>query len=196
MAVSTTCGKLKNGLDTACKPLTRKYYQQAVVINKNDIDTKTINKGCSEGSTKYEVEFTLKSGEKGFRFLGSENGNVFLGRYSKAMNDDNGHVEYTHEVQMFIGGIDEETKCVLSSLDQGRYVVAMQAMDGKVEIFGIRNGMTTDDYDYSIAENGGGAAVVLHSQENSPEADLPLIYSAGSSGDEGADFDDGFENAV
>lgn len=178
MAVDNICGKLKDGLDTSCEPLMRKYYQQAVVINKNDIDDYTVNIDNGENGCEYNVEFSLKEGAKGFRFMGAENGNVFLGRYSKSVNEDNGHVEYIPETQFFIGGVSEKVKCILDTLDKGRYVVAMQAVNGTVEIYGIRNGLTTDEYDYSPAENGGGASIVLKSNEDAPESELPLVYKS------------------
>ena len=54
------------GYDTGCNPPVRKYYQQAVLINKTDIDTFTITPPDAETETcNYKVEFTLKAGTTG-----------------------------------------------------------------------------------------------------------------------------------
>ena len=35
-------------------------------------------------------------------------------------------------------------------IDKGSFVVALQAKDGTVEIYGMVNGLTTGDYEYNI----------------------------------------------
>jgi hypothetical protein len=196
MAVLPLCARLLNGQDAACTPLKRKYFQQAVVINKVDIETLTITKTDFETETpecKYQVEFTLKEGATGYRFTGPENGSSYFGRFNKATSDL-GFPSYTHEVQMLVVGADEVSKCILESLDKGSYLVALQFTDGTVEIYGAENGLSTGDYTYSVAENGGGTAIVLSSNEQTPESYLPLVYVSAVPGQESADFDAAFEN--
>ena len=65
MAVIPLCARLLVGQESACVPLKRKYFQQAVVINKADIDTLTVVKTDFDTETpecKYNVSFTLKEG--------------------------------------------------------------------------------------------------------------------------------------
>jgi hypothetical protein len=196
MAVLPLCARLLNGQDAACTPLKRKYFQQAVVINKVDIDTMTITKTDFEDENptcSYKVSFTLKEGATGYRFTGPENGASYFGRFNKTVSDL-GFASYTHEVQMLVVGADEASKCILESLDKGSYLVALQFSDGTVEIYGAENGLSTGDYTYSIAENGGGTAIVLSSNEQTPESYLPLVYVSAVPGEEGADFDAAFEN--
>ena len=39
MAIQSLCAKIFGGQDSSCNIQMRKYYQQAVVINKSDIET-------------------------------------------------------------------------------------------------------------------------------------------------------------
>jgi|SRR5699024_9265483 len=193
MAVTSICGKLASDFIQDCKAPIKKFHQQAVLINKDDIDTSTITT-TGGGSCAYNVSFALKSGKTGYRIAGIEAGSSFFGSVSKS-RDDNGYPVYTHNVTIFLSGVDEQTKCVLDALDSGNYVVAMQYMDGTVVIYGFVNGMNTGDYDYSVQENAGGAAIVLSSAESAPENTLPLVYVSSTPGNEGVDFDDKFAAA-
>lgn len=192
MAVTSICGTLKAGLDLSCNPPVRKYYQQAVIINKSDIATFTINPPTIS-TCAYSVEFTLKEGKTGYRISGGENGSTFKGMFAKAVNDTTGLVEYTHTAQLLIAGVDAATKCILDALDKGSYVVALQ-IGTTIEIFGIQNGLTTGDYTYDVQEGGGGAAIPLQSREDAPEGYLPLVYESAVPGSEVADFDAEFAN--
>ena len=197
MAVIPLCARLLSGQDASCTPLKRRYFQQAVVINKTDIEDYTITLTDFDSETPtcaYNVEFTLKEGATGYRFSGGENGSTFFGRYNKTLSELGGLPQYAHEVQMLVVGADEAAKCILSGLDKGSYVVALQFSDGTVEIYGMENGLSTGDYTYSIQENGGGTAVILSSNETTPESHLPLVYKSAVPGEEGADFDAAFAN--
>lgn len=199
MAVLPLCARLISGQDVSCVPVVRKYYQQAVIINKADIESFTITKTDFETTPEtcaYNVSFALKEGKKGFRFTGSENGSIYFGRYNKTVNEITGLPQYVHEAQMLIAGVDESAKCILDALDKGRYVVAYQFMNGTVEIYGIESGLSTGDYTYSVAENGGATSLILTSSESSPENSLPLVYQSEVPGSETADFDAAFENAA
>ena len=196
MAVIPLCARLLVGQESACVPLKRKYFQQAVVINKADIETMSVTRTDFDSPTptcNYKVKFTLKDGKTGFRFTGPENGNSFFGRFNKTTSDL-GFASYTHEVQMLIVGADEASKCILESFDKGSYIVALQFSDGTVEIYGQENGLSTGDYTYSVAENGGGSLVILNSNEQTPESYLPLIYESAVPGSETEDFDALFAN--
>lgn len=194
MAITSVCGSLKNGQDASCIAPVRRYYQQAVLINKADIETYTINKPTEEDPTcKYSVEFSLKSGKTGYRFTGSEGGSSYKGYFDKSTSDL-GYPQYKHNAQILIVGSDEEAKCILDSISKGRIVVAYQFTDGTVEIYGIEQGLTTGDFTYDVQEGGGGTAVVLSSLDVAPENLVPLVYKSAVDGGESADFDANFEN--
>lgn len=192
MAVQSLCAKLVNGLDVSCDAPTRKYYQQAVIINKTDIADYTITLPDAETETcDYKVAFELTPGTTGYRILGPEAGSTFYGSFDKTRSDL-GYAQYIHNTGILITGVTEEVKCVLDSLDKGSFVVAMQLKDGTVEIYGIVNGLSTGDYSYNIQEGGGGTQIILSSLEDAPESNLPLVYESAVPGQESEDFDDAF----
>lgn len=192
MAVLNLCAKLVNGLDISCNAPVRKYYQQAVIINKTDIASYVITPPDPEiPSCDYKVTFQLNPGTTGYRIIGSQAGSSFFGSFDKTRSDL-GYPQYVHNTSILIAGITEEVKCILDSLDKGLFVVALQLQDGTVEIFGIVNGLTTGDYTYDIQGGGGGTAILLSSLENAPETRLPLVYESAVPGQENEDFDDAF----
>lgn len=198
MAIESLCARLTTGQDASCESPKRKYYQQAVVINHSDIDPSTvqINKtdyASAEQNCEYNVSFQLKTGKKGYFFIGPPAGANYFGTFDKSRNDLS-FVQYTHNVNMLVIGTSEDAKCILESLDKGLFVVALQFTDGTVEIYGLENGLSTGDYTYDVQTNGGGSAIILSSNEDSPENFVPLVYKSSSEGGESADFDSAFEN--
>lgn len=192
MAVQSICALLFNSYDGSCIAPARKYYQQAVLINKSDIDTSTITLPDAETETcDYKVTFALKAGKTGYRIIGAEAGSSFYGAFDKSRSDL-GYPQYIHNVGILITGITEEAKCILSSLDKGSFVVALQLKDGTVEVYGFTNGLTTGDYSYNVQEGGGGTQIILSSLEDAPEGTLPLVYESAVPGQENEDFDDAF----
>lgn len=197
MAVQSLCALLGNEIDVSCIAPVRKYYQQIVAINKSDIDpaSVTINLPDPEtGDCDYSVSFALKAGKTGYRIIGPEAGSSFFGSFDKSRSDL-GYPQYIHNVGILMAGISEEAKCALAALDKGSFVIAAQAKDGTVEIYGFTNGLTTGDYSYNIQEGGGGTAIVLSSLEDAPEGNLPLVYKSSVPGQENDDFDDAFAQA-
>lgn len=198
MAVPSVCGNLRNGQDNSCSVPFKKYYQQAVIINKSDIDPESIVKtktaNTEEAPCAYNVAFQLKEGATGYRFMGSEAGSSYKGMYNKTRDDLFSLPQYLHQVQILIAGVNETAKCVMESLDKGSFVVALQYKDGTVEIYGIDNGMVSADYTMDVQENGGGNLIVLNSLETAQEGDLPFVYKSTPAGTETEDFDSLFAN--
>lgn len=192
MAITSVCGTLMNGQDASCVSPSRRYFQQAVVINKSDIASFTITAPTEANACAYHVEFSLKEGKTGFLFAGSENGSVYKGFFDKSQSDL-GFAQYAHSVQMLVVGADEAAKCVLDALGKGSYVVALQIGD-LIEVYGVQNGLVAGDYTYDLQEGGGGSAIVLSSAETAPESRLPLVYKSATPDGEVADFDSLFAN--
>lgn len=194
MAVDSICGTLIAGQDNSCLTTTqRKYFQQAVLINRNHIDYTTAVKTLPTAELcSYNVAFSLKEGKTGYRFSANESGSSIKGWFDKSRGDL-GNVQYIHQVQLLVMNILEESKCILSGLDLGNFVVALQ--NGQtVEIFGFDNGLSTGDYTYDVAEGGGGALINLASLEDNPEGILPMVYKSATLDGEVADFDSNFNN--
>lgn len=196
MANTIVCAELTGAIDYSCvRNFPKKYFQEAVIINLNDIDRKTSVVGNLAGATcDYTVQMVLKSLKKGIQVKLPETGNAIKGFTGKSKTD-NGFVQYLHQVQFLMLGTSAEAKCQLDKLDHGRYAVALQLTDGTVEIYGWENGLSTPDYTYDIAEGGGGSLIVLQSDETAQESMLPLVYKPQAGGDANADFNEQFESA-
>lgn len=198
MAVTSICGTLKNGQDASCVAPARRFYQQAVIINKSDIDPESVVLSVPTAEAPdclYNVQFSLKEGKTGLRFTGPESGSSYKGYFDKSLSDL-GFAQYIHNAQILVVGSTEEAKCILDSLSKGKYVVVYQFTDGTVEVYGFENGLTTGDFTYDVQEGGGGTAIVLSSLETAPENYVPLVYKAASEGGETADFDANFDNGA
>jgi hypothetical protein len=192
MAEFSICGTLSQGLDQACVTGTvKKYYQQFVVINHNDINKATIVYGLPTLLTPnvYNVAFSLKVGKTGYAFKGDEGGrNISI--TAEKTRDENAGVQYNHKLNFTLKSTSEKIKAIMNSFDKGRYVVAGQLMNGDVEIIGLENGLSSGDYTYDIQANGT-TVLMLQSDENSLESTLPLHFK---STDPNADFDAEFAN--
>lgn len=198
MARASLCGVLLEGQDQTCVPIKRRYYQQAVIINKVDIDPSSVvyhrtDFESPSPTCEYGVSFSLKEGKTGYLFQGLEAGSAYFGTFDKTRSDY-GHPQYAHNANLLMLGATEAAKCALSALDKGSFVVAYQFSDGTVEIYGFDNGLSTGDYSYDIQGGAGGSAIILSSLENAPENDLPFVYRSSVTGGEDADFDSLFAN--
>lgn len=190
-----SCIKLRQGQNSTCRTYARKYFQQVVLINKTDVEQHLIlspqNNQNDEYSCRYRIAFKLFEEKKGFRFTSNENGNNIFGTFSKSIKE--GIPQYKHTIQLPIFGVSEENRCILEQLDNSDYFGVLQYYDGTVEVFGFENGITTADYDYDPANNAGGGIITLES--NVDEDDMPYVYF-NSTGTEGDDFDNDFEDVV
>lgn len=193
MANTTICAELDGEIDLSCtRSLIKKYFQEVVIINFNDIDKTASTLNVTNATPcDYSVSMVLKAGKKGVMLKLPENGGTIKGTFDKSTSDL-GFSQYVHMVQILLAGIDTATKCTLDKLDRGRYVVAAQAGNGTVEIYGWENGLTSGDYTWDIVDGGGGTIIPLQSKETEEESLLPLVYKSAVIGGENADFNEQF----
>lgn len=192
MANTAICAELDGVVDLSCiRTLVKKYFQEIVIINFNDIDRSASVINQAGALCDYSVSMVLKAGKKGVMLKLPENGNTIRGSYAKSTSDL-GFIQYLHTVQILIAGVTKEIKCILDKLDRGRYVVAAQLADGTVEIYGYENGLTTGDYTFDLVEGGGGAKIPLQSKDSEQETLLPMVYKSAVPGSENADFNEQF----
>ena len=192
MANTAICAELDGVVDLSCiRTLVKKYFQEIVIINFNDIDRTASVINQAGALCDYSVSMVLKAGKKGVMLKLPENGNTIRGSYAKSTSDL-GFIQYLQTIQILIAGVTKEIKCILDKLDRGRYVVAAQLADGTVEIYGYENGLTTGDYTFDLVEGGGGAKIPLQSKDVEQESMLPLIYKPAVPGSENADFNEQF----
>lgn len=194
MARQPICGTITKGQDYSCQSVPSRYFQQIVIINMGDLDEVTINNSDVAGVCSRNVQFTLKEGATGYRISLPDNGSAIYGTFDATTNDF-GFANFLHRVYVALTDATEEDKCTLENLVKGRYVVALQR--GQiVEIYGIVNGLSAEDFTSDPQNNSGFVAIALASKENSPEPNVPLVYKSAVPGQEVEDFDSNFENAV
>lgn len=189
-----SCVKLISGQNSTCDSYVRKYYQQVVLVNKNDVANYLILNPLSNAGEinlrlecRYSIAFQLKEGKTGIRYTATEKGNIINGFFSRRMKED--IPQYKHSVQLPIFGVSEDVKCQLHRLDFSEYFAVLQTYDNKIEVFGFENGLEPDDYEFNI-QNGGGGIILLTSTD-SLEDMQPLIYR-NSTNTEVEDFDNAF----
>jgi len=197
-----SCISLKRDLDLSCVRPIRKFAQQAVLVNRQDVDIQSIrtlvhqNK-CLDRTLNFpccnhSVLFKLKEDLRGFRFTSPEQGGNIFGSFQKTVK--NSIPQYLHSVQIPILGMSEEIMCLLKELDNGDYFCALQFGDDIV-IYGYEYGLSTADYTYDPQAGFGGGLLTLTSNDEYLEDEPPFIYES-QNGTEIEDFDNNFEDVV
>ena len=184
-----SCISLKQGLDTSCGVFQKKYYQQVVLVNKQDVLNYNVIMDV-DGECRHRILFDLVEGKTGFRFTSSERGFSVFGSFAKTTKET--IPQYAHSIQIVIMGVDEETKCLLRQLDNGEYFGAIQYTDGTIEVYGFDYGLKTTDYNYDAQAGLGGSVIVISSEDEALEDNPPYIYASATPGNENDDFDNNF----
>ena len=194
MANTAICAEIDGEIDLSCiRNLPKKYFQEVVLINYNDIDRTASVLGDFDGVTcDYTVQMVLKEGKKGVMFKIPETSGSIFGTTAKSTVEVTGLPQYLHLVQILAMGISSEIKCLLDKLGRGKYIVAAQLADGTVEIYGWENGVSAGDYTIDLAAGGGASVVPLQSKDTEQESMLPLIYKPQTGGSANADFNEQF----
>lgn len=192
------CERLRNGQNTICITPAKKYYQQVVLVNRDDVlNSRIVTSGIDMDDTyqcRNRVYFDLKEFATGYRFTTFESGMSVFGLWEKTVI--NGISQYSHSVNIVLVGVDEEVKCLLKQLDSGDYFAALQYYDGTIEIFGFEFGLTTSNYSYDPANLSGGAIIKLNSMPDSLEDEPPFVYKTQTIGEEINAFDNNFVGVV
>lgn len=190
------CQKLRQGQNNDCATRNNKYYQQVVLVNREDLLNKRIFLSTvsieDDYLCRHRVLFNLMEGSTGFRFSINENASSIFGNSEKTVQE--GIPQYMHNVTIIVSGVDEATKCLLRQLDYADYFAALQFYDGTVEIFGFEYGLSTNSYTYDAMNGGGGSVIQLKSLSDSLENYHPFVYKSSIDGNEIVDFDNNFEN--
>ena len=179
-----SCIRLLQGVDMSCRSYARKYFQQIVLVNKQDVVDYLIVTS-EDGAPAHRLFFTLKGGSTGYRFTSVAGGFSNLGSFEKTVKE--GVPQYLHTIQLLLMGVDEEVKVLLKQLDNSEYFAAIQYHDNTVEVYGFEFGLSTRDYTYDAQAGGGGALILLSSENDALEDDPPYIYGGNIE-----DFDNNF----
>lgn len=196
MALPSICAQLKDGYDLSCERPVGKYYQQVVLMNYSDIDPTTIVAPWTQEPSEdcqYFAQFVLEDGTTGFRFMFPEKSAAIFGTADMATNEQ-GYTTFLHHLNMLAASATEEQKCVLDAILKGKFVAAVQLMNGVVEIYGLQYGLFADDVTIDGQTNAGATPIILSSREGGEENYLPLVYQPQDGGSAEADFDSNFAN--
>lgn len=190
------CKDLMRGHDIRCELPARKYWQQVVLVNLDDVNEVSYD----VSDLAHSVNFNLLDGATGYKYIGNDIGNLYSASFSKSTRK--GQPVYDHTVNIPVIGVGMETKLILKELDLANYFAAIQFRDGTVEIYGFENGLGTADYSYEAQNGLGGTGISLVSKY--PEDDIPFVYSgdkinfdnnfAGIGDLLGGDFNNDFSN--
>lgn len=165
------CKELLAGHDIRCISVDRKYYQQVVLVNLDDVD----EVGYDINDTHHSIIFNLKSGATGYKYIGNDISSLYNASFSKSTRK--GQPVYTHNISLPVIGVKVASKLVLKELDLANYFAAVQFRDGTIEIYGFENGLKTNDYTYEAQNGLGGTGIELSSRY--PEDDIPYVYFGG-----------------
>lgn len=192
-----SCEQLRQGLNLDCVGVSKKYYQQIVLINRADILNKRIVTSSVDIEGVYtcrnRVYFNLIDDRSGFRFSMNENSSSIFATFDKTVIES--IPQYNHAVNIVILGVTEDIKCLITQLDYSDYFAAAQYYDGTVEIFGFEFGLSTNNYGYDPHNGSGGAVLRLSSLNDSLEDLPPLIYRS-TEGTEIEDFNNNFQDVI
>ena len=175
------CVSLIKGFDIGCEALFRKYYQNVVLINKDDVNQYSV----TTTDDLHRIQFNLKDDKTGYLFNGNESVGLLTAKFSK--KDLKGVPYYSHSVDIVVVGTSENTKTLLKQLDNSNYFAAIQFRNGDVEIYGFENGLFSGNYEYAPQSSLGGSVIGLNSKYD--EYDPPYLYN---SADPNQDFNDLF----
>src|SRR5690606_20670472 len=190
------CKELLRGHDVTCELPVRKYWQQIVLVNIDDVD----QVGYDVNDVNHVIVFNLIPGATGYKYIGNDVASLYTASFSKITRK--GQPLYNHTVNLPVVGVSIETKLVLKELDLANYFAAIQFRDGTIEIYGFENGLKTDDYTYEAQNGLGGTGLTLSSRYD--EEDIPYVYLGGVENYDnefegigelfGGDFSDDFSN--
>lgn len=169
-----SCLKLMRGFDAdTCEAGFNKYYQNIVLINKEDVDSFNI----TSNNDTHKISFSLKEGRSGVLFRAPEVGSSLIASWSKST--DNGVPVYEHSASLPIIGVGQNVKSLLKQLDQANVFAAIQFKDNTIEVLGFNYGMVTQDYDFQAQSGIGGSIISIKSRER--EYDPPYVYTPADS---------------
>jgi len=180
------CGELIKGHDVACGVFGKRYYQNIVLVNKEDVSQYNIY----TEQQKNRINFNLKPTKTGFLFASNERVQLIGATFKKIVKKNVSY--YSHSLVLPILGVSEGIKTLLRDLDDGEYFGAIQFIDGTVEILGFNYGLKAEPYTFDGQNGLGGIQLTLTSDEDErypPYIYIPKILDAGNTVQEQANID-------
>lgn len=160
--MATVCDSLiSQEISSYCdKPLAKGAYNEAVIINRNDIDFDNTTVG-TDGSISSIV---LKSGKHGYKCL--QPGNKPFGAGNTALVVGEYQNTWTHQLPIIVLAHDAEVAAnVIEKLANGDFVVVVKmkntgnasTANGRYQIFGFDNGLRASEQTHTINDDALGS---------------------------------------
>lgn len=151
------------------KPLAKGAYNEAVIINRNDIDFNSTTTGA-DGSVSSLV---LKSGKVGYKCL--QPGNKPFGTGNTALVVGDYQNTWTHQVPVIVLAHDADvTTNIIEALGKGEFVLVVKmkntgdttTANGRYQIFGYDNGLRASEQTHTISDDtlGSGWSTTLQEE--------------------------------
>lgn len=166
-----------------------------LIVNKKDIDTSATT---FDGANRtLMTNFQLLSGDKGFKIQGIKQSNTK--NYSLVVKE-NLHDKWLHQFNGVIFKPDAANKLQLSNLSKdGRYVVVVEQLwkgannESAFEVLGYNVGLKLTESVNNSVENDNGITLVLASESNYEETEVPYTLLETDYATTKTAFDNGFE---
>lgn len=142
------------------KPLVKGAYNEAVIINRNDIDFDATSVQA-DGSL---ASIVLKSGKHGYKCV--QPGNKPFGTGNSALVVGDYQNTWTHQLPIIVLAHDAGvTSSIIDKLAQGEFVVVVKmkntgdatTANGRYQVFGFDNGMRASEQSHTINDDSLGS---------------------------------------
>jgi len=154
-----SCFSLLYTRDYACQNPTRKYLQQVILIKLSDVLDYVVSDKESSGQYRIQIDLSQNTPLHSLRY--NPKANLVFGSFQKSIKND--LVHYKHQIQIGVFDVSEATKIVLRAMDKATYFACLMYQNQVIEVYGFHYGLTSANYNYDPANNGGGGTITLES---------------------------------
>ncbi len=172
--MALNCGQLKKGIPAPCDTPSGGLQTTLVQVRKDDIASVV-----RDATNPKLVSVTLKTGKKGFPFVGmGESNNARV----KLTPTKYGSPLYTHEVDLVAFTSAPEDYATVEDLAKDTTVSFVKDNNGNIMVYGLNAGLkaTKADTDTANADTGGAPEITLASTKEKGLANMFAVMTTGS----------------
>lgn len=172
--MALNCGQVKNGIAAPCDIPSGGLQTTLVQVRKDDIASVV-----KDATNPQLVTVTLKTGKKGFPFVGiGESNNARV----KLTPTKYGSPNYTHEVDLVAFTSDPADYATVEDLAKDTTVSFVKDNNGNILVYGLNAGLkaTKADTDTANADTGGAPEITLASTKEKGLASVFAVMTTGA----------------
>jgi hypothetical protein len=164
--MALNCGQVKNGIAAPCETTAGGLQTTLVQVRKDDIASIV-----RDATNPKLVSVTLKSGKKGFPFVGMGESNNARAKFTPSKY---GSGIYAHEVDLVAFTSAPEDYGTVEDLAKDTTVSFVKDNNGNILVYGLNAGLkaTKADTDTANADTGGAPEITLASTKEKGLADF------------------------